>query len=77
MLKLKLNKKHVLYVQKIKNKNLLKQNVVIIYVYNVIKNQLNIKNKMNVPNVDKKIGLFQLIINSIKNILNIKNNNND
>ena len=27
---------------------------------------------MNVPNVDKKIGLFQLIINSIKNILNIK-----
>ena len=77
MLKLKLNKKHVLYVQKIKNKNLLKQNVVIIYVYNVIKNQLNIKNKMNVPNVDKKIGLFQLIINSIKNILNIKDNNND
>ena len=38
MYKLKLNKKHVLYVKKIKNKNLLKLNVVIIYVLNVLKN---------------------------------------
>ena len=57
MFKLKLNKKHVAYVQKIKNKNLLKLFVVIMCVYNVINNSLKIINGENVHNVEKKIGL--------------------
>ena len=36
----------------IENKNLLKLNVVIIYVLNVLKNYLNIENKINVQNVE-------------------------
>ena len=47
------------------------------YAQNVLKNYLNKKDKIDVLNIDKKIGLFQLIMNSIKNILNIKDNNND
>ena len=66
MFKLKLNKKHVAYVQKIKNKNLLKLFVVIMYVWNVLMNYLNKENNMSVQNVDKKIGLFQLTNINIK-----------
>ena len=47
------------------------------YAQNVLKNYLNKKDKIDVLNIDKKIGLFQLIMNSIKNILNIKDNNDD
>ena len=59
------------------NKSLLKLNVDIIYAQNVLKNYLNKKDKIDVQNVDKKIGLFQLIMNNIKNILNIKDNNDN
>ena len=69
--KLKLNKKHVLYVKKIKNKNLLKLIVNIIYVLNVLKNQLEINNKISVLSVNKKIGLLQQMKNNIKSLLNI------
>ena len=71
MYKLKLNKKHVLYVKKIKNKNLLKLIVNIIYVLNVLKNQLEINNKISVLSVNKKIGLLQQMKNNIKSLLNI------
>ena len=47
------------------------------YVQNVLKNQSDNKNKIDVLNVDKKIGLYQLMMNNIKNILKIKDNNND
>ena len=69
MYKLKLSNNNVLYVKKIKNKNLLKVVVNIIYVLNVLKNQLETNNKISVLNVNKKIGLLQLIKNSINNIL--------
>ena len=38
MFRVKLNRNNVVYVWKIKNKNLLIQTVDIIYVYNVIRN---------------------------------------
>ena len=47
------------------------------YVQNVLKSYLLKENNISVQNVDKKIGLFQLIMNNIKNILNIKDNNDD
>ena len=71
MFKLKLNKKHVAYVQKIKNKNLLKLFVVIMCVYNVINNSLKIINGENVHNVEDIIGLLQQMKNIIKNLSNI------
>ena len=46
MFKLNLNKKHVAYAWKMKNKNLLKVFVDIMYVQNVLKNQLKIKDKI-------------------------------
>ena len=48
------------------SKNLLKLNVVIMYVWNVLMNYLNKENNMSVQNVDKKIGLFQLTNINIK-----------
>ena len=39
------------------------------YVQNVLKNQLNKKNKIIVLNVEDKIGLFQQMIININNIL--------
>ena len=58
MYKLRLNKIYVLYVQKIKNKNLLKLDVDIMYAWNAIKNQLKINNNISVHNVKKMIGLY-------------------
>ena len=58
MYKLRLNKIYVLYVQKIKNKNLLKLDADTMYAWNVIKNQLKINNNINVHNVKKMIGLY-------------------
>ena len=69
MYKLILNNQYVVYVQKMENKNSLKLLVVIIYVYNVLKNYLNKKNKIIVQNVENKIGLLQLMIININNIL--------
>ena len=48
------------------SKNLLKLNVVIMYVWNVLMNYLNKENNMSVQNVGKKIGLFQLTNINIK-----------
>ena len=39
------------------------------YVYNVLKNWLEINNRIIVLNVNKKIGLCQLMIININNIL--------
>ena len=47
------------------NKNSLKLNVDIIYVYNVLKSYLLKENKIIVLNVNKKIGLYQLMKNNI------------
>ena len=71
MYKLKLSNNNVVYVKKMNNKNLLKVVVNIIYVLNVLKNQLEINNKISVLSVNKKIGLLQLIKNNIKSLLNI------
>ena len=46
----------VKYVLIIKNNNLLKQNVVIVYVMNVLNNWLKIKKLMNAQYVENKIG---------------------
>ena len=57
MFKLKLNKFNVQYVQMIKNKNLSKLLVGIIFVYNVVKNYIKIINIIIVQYVNSKIGL--------------------
>ena len=56
MFKLRLNKKHVWYAWKMKNKNLLKPNVIIISVYNVIKKLYHKKDNIDVLYVENKIG---------------------
>ena len=71
MYKLRLSNNNVVYVKKMNNKNLLKLIVNIIYVLNVLKNQLETNNKIDVLSVNKKIGLLQLIKNNIKSLLNI------
>ena len=71
MYKLRLSNNNVVYVKKMNNKNLLKLIVNIIYVLNVLKNQLETNNKIDVLSVNKKIGLLQLIENNIKSLLNI------
>ena len=71
MYKLKLSNNNVVYVKKMTNKNLLKVVVNIIYVLNVLKNQLETNNKISVLSVNKKIGLLQQMKNNIKNLLNI------
>ena len=59
MYKVRLNKINVIYVKKMKNKNLLKLNVNIISVWNVLMNYLSKENIINVQNVENKIGLYQ------------------
>ena len=71
MYKLKLSSNNVIYVKKMKNKNLLKLFVDTMYVYNVLKIYLLKENKIIVLNVNKKIGLYQLMKNNIRNINNI------
>ena len=69
--KLKLSNNNVVCVKKMNNKNLLKVVVNIIYVLNVLKNQLETNNKISVLSVNKKIGLLQQMKNNIKSLLNI------
>ena len=47
------------------------------YVQNVLKNQLNKKNKTIALNVEDQIGLFQLMIININNILIINTMEDD
>ena len=71
MYKVRLSNNNAICVKKMNNKNLLKVVVNIIYVLNVLKNQLETNNKISVLNVNKKIGLLQQMKNNIKSLLNI------
>ena len=67
MYKLKLDRTNAVSVKKMKNKNLLKLNVVIMYVQNVLKN-LQRKEILNVHIVKKKIMSLYLMINNFSNL---------